>query len=123
MAKITSSKLSDRIYKVCKLINHYLAEKNWTPTQLSRFSTISKSTISRLTTFVFSKKAYCPTVDTLVAIAFALKLDSEKTKELIYTVYQRYRVYVMASENNWDIERINEELYNRGLPLLGQKHN
>ncbi len=29
----------------------------------------------------------------------------------------------MASENNWDIERINEELYNRGLPLLGQKHN
>lgn len=123
MAKITSSKLSDRIYKVCKLINHYLAEKNWTPAQLSRFSTISKSTISRLTTFVFSKKAYCPTVDTLVAIAFALKLDSEKTKELIYTVYPRYRVYVMASENNWDIERINEELYNRGLPLLGQKHN
>ena len=61
--------------ELAKLINGYLAEREWSPARLARESGQSKATISRITNYKNGNPKYQPSLRTIQAIALTLKLS------------------------------------------------
>ena len=89
--------------ELAKLINGYLAEREWSPARLARESGQSKATISRITNYKNGNPKYQPSLRTIQAIALALKLS---------------RVWEEAAEHGYTVDETNDILYEKGLPLL-----
>ena len=101
--------------ELAKLINGYLAEREWSPARLARESGQSIATISRITNY---KNGNQPSLRTIQAIALALKLSREQRKELFDTAFPEFRVWEEAAEQGYTVDETNDILYEKGLPLL-----
>lgn len=104
--------------ELAKLINGYLAEREWSPARLARKSGQSKATISRITNYKNGNPKYQPSLRTIQAIALALKLSREQRKELFDTAFPEFRVWEEAAEQGYTVDETNDILYEKGLPLL-----
>lgn len=104
--------------ELAKLINGYLAEREWSPARLARESGQSKANISRITNYKNGNPKYQPSLRTIQAIALALKLSREQRKELFDTAFPEFRVWEEAAEQGYTVDETNDILYEKGLPLL-----
>ena len=104
--------------ELAKLINGYLAEREWSPARLARESGQSKATISRITNYMSGNPKCQPSLRTIQAIALALKLSREQRKELFDTAFPEFRVWEEAAEHGYTVDETNDILYEKGLPLL-----
>ena len=98
--------------ELAKLINGYLAEREWSPARLARESGQSKATISRITNYKNGNPKYQPLLRTIQAIS------REQRKELFDTAFPEFRVWEEAAEQGYTVDETNDILYEKGLPLL-----
>ena len=105
--------------ELAKLINGYLAEREWSPARLAKMSGQSKATISRITSYDTERNPYYrPELRTIQAIAQALELTLEQRRELFYTAFPEFYVWDAAAEHGYTVDETNDLLHGRGLPLL-----
>lgn len=105
--------------KLADLVNGALAERGWIPAQLAKTSRQSPSTISRITSYDTTKNPnYRPRLETVQAIAQALKLNTQERRELFYTAKPEFAVWDEAAENGYTVDKTNDILFDKGLPLL-----
>ena len=105
--------------ELAKLINGYLAEREWSPARLAKMSGQSKATISRITSYDTERNPYYrPELRTIQAIAQALELTLEQRRELFYTAFPEFYVWDEAAEHGYTVDETNDLLHGRGLPLL-----
>ena len=105
--------------ELAKLINGYLAEREWSPARLAKMSGQSKATISRITSYDTKRNPYYrPELRTIQAIAQALELTLEQRRELFYTAFPEFYVWDEAAEHGYTVDETNDLLHGRGLPLL-----
>ena len=105
--------------ELAKLINGYLADREWSPARLAKMSGQSKATISRITSYDTERNPYYrPELRTIQAIAQALELTLEQRRELFYTAFPEFYVWDEAAEHGYTVDETNDLLHGRGLPLL-----
>ena len=118
MAVYVPKQNPDYRIELAKLINGYLAEREWSPARLARESGQSKATISRITNYKNGNPKYQPLLRTIQAIALALKLSREQRKKLFDTAFPEFRVWEEVAEQVYTVDETNDILYEKGLPLL-----
>ena len=118
MAVQTPKQGPDYRLELSKLVNGYLAVLEWSPARLARESGQSKATISRITNYMSGNPKCQPSLRTIQAVALALKLSREQRKKLFDTAFPEFRVWEDAAERGYTVDKTNDILHEKGLPLL-----
>lgn len=106
---------------LAKKINTYLEKKDWNYAKLAAESLQSKSTITRIMDYSTDKnKKYHPSMQTIQAIALALKLSPAEAEDLFFTAFPELCIWTEAIENGYSIDTTNELLYKNNLPTLSR---
>ena len=117
MAVYVPKQNPDYRIELAKLINGYLAEREWSPARLARESGQSKATISRITNYMSGNPKCQPSLRTIQAVALALKLSREQRKELFDTAFPEFRVWESFSARAIACIVLNDGWY-LGFPFL-----
>lgn len=98
-----------------------MKEKRMTQADLVARSCLSKTTISRICRNSNDKGGiYTPTEPVIMAVSIAFQLTSmESRTQLLYAAFPERAYWDKFLDNHFNINQVNEILYDNGLPLLG----
>ena len=98
------------------LLQRHLKETGISPTKLAIECSLEPSTISRIINgFGNNGNPYCPTLETIMIISRALKLDEEESNKLFFAAFPYLPLWKTAIQNNLSIDQTYELLYEHGF--------
>ena len=104
---------------------HYIDARGMTDPEVYKRANLDRKLFSKIR----KNKAYQPSKNTAIALAIALKLNLEETKEFIakagYALTHTSRADIIVeyfiTRKEYDIFKLNEVLFEFDQPLLGSK--
>ena len=102
---------------LANLIAGHLDRLGWNQAKLAKASGLSKATVSRLMAYSIPSDRR-PMLETIMAVALALKLSREEAEHLFQTAFPESAVWDQAIEQRMTVDEANIILSQQKLPLL-----
>ena len=119
MAAFDKSRRFDENCNFSYAVKWYMERNGMTPSDLVRATRLPKTTISRILRNENDKgSSYMPSYRIVWAICIGLKLAPEEIDELFDIAFPENRVCREGVAKKQNVVQINQELFDKGLPLL-----